>query len=98
MVAIPPPLVPFAPGEDASRLRLVVDRTTKEVEDFNSHYEDQRKLDATLGTEHSKPENKPALDVLEIRERRLDVVRVREVNALSNLTNFLIADNNALHA
>ena len=51
---------------------------------------------STLGTEQSKPKSKPALDVLEIKERRLDVARAREANALSNLKIFLIADSNAL--
>ena len=50
-----------------------------------------------LGTEQSKRENKPALDVLDIKERRLDAARFREANAMKKITNFMIANSNALH-
>jgi hypothetical protein len=73
MVAIPPPAIPFAQGEDVLMMRAVVHRTKKEVEDYFLHYKDQRRLVASLGTEQSKPENKPALEVLEMKELRLDV-------------------------
>ncbi len=42
--------------------------------------------------------NKPALDVLDIKERRLTDARVRGAIAMSNLTICLIADNSVLQA
>jgi hypothetical protein len=60
MDAIPPPVVLFAQGEYTLMLRAVIHRTTKNVQDYYSHYEDQRKLIEAYGTEQSKPENTPA--------------------------------------
>ncbi len=42
------------------------------------------------------PVNKPTLDVLNIKERRVDAARIREATAMSNLTNFSIVDNGAV--
>ncbi len=39
--------------------------------------------------------NKPKLDILGVRERRLDAVLVREAAAMSNLANYMIADSSA---
>ena len=50
--------VPFAVLEDVSRLRAVVDRSTKEVKDYTTQYEDQYKLVKALGTDRNKPETR----------------------------------------
>ncbi len=43
--------VPFAQGQDVARLRVVVDRSTKEVKDYAVEYEDQRAIVEALSTE-----------------------------------------------
>ncbi len=64
--------VPSAQIDDGSRLRAVVDRTAKKVKDYTPQFEDQYKLVEALGTTMNLPENKSALDILALRERRLD--------------------------
>jgi hypothetical protein len=44
------------------------------------------------------PENKSALDILALRERRLDAARIRENTAINKLANRYIADNGVLQA
>ncbi len=89
--------VPIAQGQDVARLRVVVDRSTKEVKDYAAQYEDQRVIVEALGTAaQADPANKPKLDILVLRERRLDATRDRETAAMSNLTNGLIADSSAV--
>ena len=44
------------------------------------------------------PENKVALDVLAMKERRLEAVLVREANAIEKLTAFCVADKGASQA
>ena len=61
-----------AQDEDGARLRAVVDRTAKEVKNYTSQYEDQEKLVEALGAALNAPENKTVLDILALRERRLD--------------------------
>jgi hypothetical protein len=91
--------VPFAQGQDVARLRAVVDKSTKEVKDYAAEYEDQRVIvDALVTVAHADPANKPKLDILVLRERRLEAVRDREVAVMSNLNNCMIADNSAVHA
>ena len=68
----------FAVSKDVSRLRTVVDRSTKEVKDYTSKYEDQYKLVEALGIDRNKPENKSVLDILTLRESRLDASLGRE--------------------
>jgi hypothetical protein len=46
----------------------------------------------------NEPENKSVLDVLAMRERRLDGALAREANAIDKLTEFCIADKSASHA
>ncbi len=46
----------------------------------------------------NEPENKPVLDVLAMRERRLDVNLAREANAIEKLIEFCVADKSASHA
>jgi hypothetical protein len=43
-------------------------------------------------------ENKSVLDILAMRDRRLDAALVRESNAISTLANFCVAEKDALHA
>ena len=40
--------VSLAQGQDAERLRAVVDRTATEVKNFTAHYEEQRKIAEAL--------------------------------------------------
>ena len=84
--------VPAAEEEDGLLLRAVVMRTAQEVKDYTTQYEDQRKLVDAIDTAMKAPENKSVLDILAVRERRLDVALVRELNAIANFTNFCIAE------
>ena len=88
----------FAQGQDAERLRSIVDRTATEVKDYTIQYEERRKVVEALGTAQSALENKSVLDILALRERRLGATNIREVVAISTLTNCCIADNNDLNA
>ncbi len=90
--------VPFVQGQDVVRLRAVVVRSTKEVKDYAAEYEDLRAIVEALSTEEqADPVNKSKLDILGVRERRLEAARDRETAAMSNLINYLIADNSARH-
>ena len=64
--------VPSAQDEDTSLLRAVLGRTSQEVKDYTVKYEDQVKLVQLLGLTVNEPENKPVLDILAMRELRLD--------------------------
>jgi hypothetical protein len=83
----------FAQGQDAERLRTVVDRTTTEVKDYTIQYEDQRKIIKAFVSVQSATENKSTLDVVELGERRLDEARIRKVAPINNLTNCCITNN-----
>ena len=98
MTSITPPAVPFAQGQDAERLRIVVDRTATEVKDYTIQYEEQQIIVEALGSTQLAPENKSDIDILEPRERQLDAARIRETTLINNLTNCCISDNNVLHA
>jgi hypothetical protein len=87
--------VPSTVFDDVSRLCAVVDRITKDVEDYTSQYENQYKLVEALGTERNKPENKNALDILVLRLSRLDKAQDREIKAIANLTNCRVAQEAA---
>ena len=49
-------------------------------------------------TRISAPSQKPKLDILKLRERRLEAARNRETASITNLTNYLIADRSAIQA
>ena len=83
--------VKFEQEEDSLLPRAVLIRITQEVKDYTTQYEDQSKLVNALGTTMNAPENKSVLDILAMRERRLDVALVRESNANSTLANFCVA-------
>ena len=51
-----------------------------------------------LGINKNKPENKNALDILTLRESRLDAARVREAAAMVLLADFLAAEKAAVQA
>jgi hypothetical protein len=76
----------------------VVGRTTQEVKDYTSQYEDKQKIVEALGTAMNLPENKSALDILVLRESRLDAALDRENAAVANLTAFCVAESNVLRA
>jgi hypothetical protein len=76
----------------------VVDRTAKELKDYTSQYEDQCKLVEALGTAMNAPENKSVLDILTLRECRLDAALGRENTTTANLTNFCVAERSVVHA
>jgi hypothetical protein len=84
--------------EDCVLLRAVLIRATQEVKEYMTQYEDQYKLVNALGTAMNASENKSVLDILAMRECRLDVALVRESNAISTLANFCLAEKGALHA
>jgi hypothetical protein len=90
--------VPSALIDDGSRLRAVVDRTAQDVKDYTSQVEDQYKLVEALGTAMNLLENKSVLDILAIKERRLDAALVRENTSVANLTAFCVAESSVLHA
>jgi hypothetical protein len=90
--------VTFAQGQDDAWIRVVVDRTTREVKDYVVIYKDQRQVVEALDAAQFDSTNKSSLEVLDIRERRLEAARVRDVIGMSNLTICLIADNSASDA
>ena len=89
--------VPYAQEEDGSLLRAVVSRTTKDVKDSTTMCEDQCELVDALGIALNDPENKSVLDIHAMRERRLEAVLVREMNAIASHTNFCVAEKSVLH-
>ena len=69
----------------------MVDRAAKEVKDYTSHFEDHYKLMEALGTAMNLPENNNVLDILALRERRLDDALGRKNIAVANLIAFCVA-------
>ena len=104
MDAISPPTLPFAQGEDASRLQAVVDYTTHEVNDCFLRYEEHRKLvEMKLSALRSPNRRRSPLSTSStcIKDRRLDDARVQEVHAMCNLIIDVFLSRtttNALHA
>ena len=90
--------VPSTQDEDISLLRAVLGRTSREVKDYTVQYEEQAKVVEALGAAVNTPEHAAAIDVLVMRERRLDSALGREANALQKLTDFCVADKSALQA
>ena len=74
--------VQFEQEEDGVLLRAVLIRATQEVKEYMTQYEDQYKLVNALGTAMNASENKSVLDILAMRECRLDVALVSESNAI----------------
>ena len=95
MVASTSTAVPSTQDEDISLLRAVIGRTSHEVKDYTVHHEDQINLVHQLGLTANEPENKPVLDVLAMRERRLDASLVMEANAIEKLNEFCVVDKSA---
>jgi hypothetical protein len=98
MVASTSTVVPSSQDEDISLLRAVLGRTSQEVKDYTVEYEDQVKLVLQIGFTVNEPENKGVLDVLAMREHRLDAALAREANAVQKLTEFCVTDKSASHA
>jgi hypothetical protein len=98
MVASTSKTVQFEQEEDGVLLRAVLIRATQEVKDYTAQYEDQSKLVNDLGTAMNAPENKSVLDILAMRERRLDAALVRESNAMSTLYHFCVVEKGDLQA
>jgi hypothetical protein len=90
--------MPSAVFDDVSRLRAVVDRNTKEVEDYTTQCEDPCKLLEVLGTDRNKPENKSVLDILTLRMSRLDKALDRETAIIANLTKIRVAEEAVVNA
>ena len=58
-------VVPFAQGQDVSRLRASVDSSAQEIKDYTQEYEDQRAVvQALSAAEQAEPGNKPKIDIL----------------------------------
>ena len=90
-------VVPFAQGQDVSRLRAAMDMSAQEIKDYTQEYEDQRALvQALSAAEQAEPGNESKLDILVVREGRLEAARLRETSALSLLANCLIAESSAV--
>ena len=90
MVASTSTTVPSAQDDDISLLRaILIGRKSQEVKNYTVQYEDQVKLVEALGTAMKAPENRATLDVLAMKERRLDAALVREANAIEKLNIFL---------
>ncbi len=88
--------MPFAQGQDVSRLRAAVDRAAQEIKDYTQAYEDHRALVQVLSAaEQAEPGNKPKIDMLVVMEGRLEATRLRETSALFLLANCLIAESSA---
>ncbi len=51
-----------------------------------------------LGIALNAPENKGVLDILGLRERRLDAALGKENTTIANLANFCVAERSVLHA
>jgi hypothetical protein len=98
MVASTSTVVPSAQDEDISLLRAVLGRTLQEVKDYTVQFEDRVKLVQQIGLTVNEPENKSVLDVLAMRERRLDAALAMETNAIEKLTEFCVADKSASQA
>jgi hypothetical protein len=98
MVASTSTAVPYAQKKDGLLLRAVFIRTAQEVKDYTTKYEDQCKLIDALGIALNAPENKSVLDILAMRDRRLEAALVTEANAIAVLTNFCLAENSVLRA
>ncbi len=96
MSSINPSNANFGQSEDALRLRAVVVRFATEIKDYTLQYEEQRNIVEALGTAKSSPENKSALDILELRERRLDATFLRETIVVTNLSNCCAAEISAI--
>ncbi len=91
--------VPFAQGQDVIRLRAAVDRSSQEIKDYTTEYEDQRtEVDALDAVERADPKNAHLFNILAVREGRLDAARIRENAALALLSNCLIAHSSAAQA
>ena len=90
--------VQFEQEEDGVLLRAILIRATHEVKDYTVQYEDHSKLVNNLGTVMNAPKNKNVLDVLAMRERRLDASLVRESNVVATLSHFCVAEKGALQA
>jgi len=91
-------VVPSAQDEDISMLRAVLGRTSQEVKDYTVQYEDHVKLVQPIGYTVNEPENKSVLDVLAMRERRLNAALARKANAIEKLVEFCVADKSVPHA
>ena len=71
---------PFAQGHDVSRLRAAVDMSFQEIKDYTHEYHVQRAIVEALSVaEQAEPGNKPKIDILGVRERRLEAARLREL-------------------
>ena len=71
--------------------------SAQEIKDYNQEYEDYRAIaEALSAAELTEPANKPKIDILGVRERRLEAARLRETSALALLANCLMADNSAV--
>ncbi len=90
--------VPFAPKENGLLLLAVVIRATLEVKDYTTQFEDQCNFVDDMGTNVNDLENTSVLDVLAMRERRLDAALVKESNTIATLAKFCVAENNVLYA
>ena len=95
MVASTSTAVLPAQDEDISLLRAILGRTSQEVNEYTVQYEDQVNLVQQLGIAVNEPENKPVLDILAMRERRLDAALARGADAIEKLTEFCVADKSA---
>ena len=98
MAASTSTVVPSAQDEDISLLRAVLGRTSQEVKDYTVQYEDKVNLVHQIGLTVNEPENKVVLDVLAMRERRLDAALAGEANAVEKLIEFCVADKTASQA
>ncbi len=77
---------------DVSRLRAVVDRSTKEVEDYTKEFEDQYTAVEALGDARDEPEFPSVINIMKMRESRLDAALARESATIANMTNYRVAE------
>jgi hypothetical protein len=55
--------VPFAQGQDVSRLRMAVDMFSQEIKDYAQEYEDHRAIvEALSAAKQAEPGNKPKIE------------------------------------
>ncbi len=91
--------VPFAQGQDVVRLRAAVNKASHDIKDYTKEYEDPRAIVEALSTaEQAEPGNKALIDILLMREKKLEAAHTRETTTLALISNCLIAESSAVQA
>ena len=98
MNASTPTSVPLGLDQLGLMLKDRGDRSTAEVKDYTVQYEDQLHIVEALGDARTEPENRAIVDLLNLRESRLDAARDREATFTAAFSNYCIAEKTTLQA